>query len=227
VVWVSWIDDCLVIGNAEGMKHTKNQLMERFDYDEVGNMDEYMGCKIDRGDYEKGPYPKTTQPVLLQSDHDEFKLPEGRVPNTLVEPVSVLMKVQEGNELDIKEQKTYGSGVEKLSPMVRWSRPDVWNAARELSKSMLGASQAHMKATQRTMQYFFNTPNQGILLQPNEHCDESPQFEFMVSGKSDSDYAKDPDTRRSVSGGSIYLCGATVSIFSAGQKIMTLSVTKA
>jgi hypothetical protein len=50
VVWVSWIDDCLVIGNDEGVTHTKNQLMNRFDCDEVGHMDEYVGCKIDRGD---------------------------------------------------------------------------------------------------------------------------------------------------------------------------------
>jgi hypothetical protein len=49
VVWVFWIDDCLVIGNAEGMKHF-------FHCDEVGNMDDYVGYKINRGDEEKGPY---------------------------------------------------------------------------------------------------------------------------------------------------------------------------
>jgi hypothetical protein len=49
------------------MKHAKNQLMEIFDCHEVGNMDEYVGCKIDRGDDEKGPYLKITHPVLLQS----------------------------------------------------------------------------------------------------------------------------------------------------------------
>jgi hypothetical protein len=77
VVLVSWIDDCLVIGNAEGMKHAKNQFMERFDCDEVGNMDEDVGCKIDSGNDEKVPYLKIAQPVLLQNYHDEFKLPEG------------------------------------------------------------------------------------------------------------------------------------------------------
>jgi hypothetical protein len=137
----------------------------------------------------------------------------------------VLVKVQEGNELDTKEQKTYRSGVGKLLHMMRWSRPDVLNVARELSKSTMIASQAHTKAMQRKMQCCLNTPNRGILLQPNEHWDGNPEFELTVSGKSDSDYAKDPDTRRSVSGGITYLCGAPVSMRSAGQKIVTLSMT--
>jgi hypothetical protein len=59
-----------VIGNAEGTKHTKNQLMERFDCYEVGNEDEYVGCKIDHVDDKKGPYLKITHPVLLKSYHE-------------------------------------------------------------------------------------------------------------------------------------------------------------
>jgi hypothetical protein len=65
-----------------------------------------MRAAIERGYDEKGPYMKITQSVLLQSYHDESKLPEGLVPNTPVEPGSGLVKVKEGNELDMKEQKT-------------------------------------------------------------------------------------------------------------------------
>jgi hypothetical protein len=94
---VSWIDDSLVIGNAEGLKHAKNQLMETFDCDEVGNINEYVGSKIDRSDDENGPYLKITHSDLLQSYHDDFKLPARRVPTTPAEPGCVLVKVQESN----------------------------------------------------------------------------------------------------------------------------------
>jgi hypothetical protein len=77
------------------------------------------------------------------------------------------------------------------------------------------------------MQYCLNTPNRGTMLQTHEHWDGNPEFEFTVSGKSDSDYAKDTDTRRSVPGGIVYLCGAPVSMRSAGQNIVALYVTKA
>ena len=41
VTWVSWVDNCLVCGSAEGVRIAKAQMMEQFDCDEVGNMDEY------------------------------------------------------------------------------------------------------------------------------------------------------------------------------------------
>ena len=51
-------------------------------------------------------------------------------------------------------------------------------------------------------------------------------FKFRVSGKSDSDYAKCPVTRRSVRGYSSFLEGAAVTVKSAMQKIVSLSVTE-
>ena len=44
---------------------------------------------------------------------------------------------------------------------------------------------------------------------------------------SDSDYAGDPDTRRSVSGYVIYLCGVPISWRSKAQRSVTLSSTEA
>ena len=47
--------------------------------------------------------------------------------------------------------------------------------------------------------------------------DGDPNFEFVVSGRSESDYAKDPERRRSVSGYSTFLCGAPVTMKSRMQ----------
>jgi hypothetical protein len=79
----------------------------------------------------------------------------------------MLVKMQQGNELDMKAKKPYRYGVGKLLHMMRCSRPDVLNAMRELSNSMMAASQAYMKAMQRTMPYCLNTPNRVIMLQTN------------------------------------------------------------
>jgi hypothetical protein len=57
--------------------------------------------------------------------------------------------------------------------------------------------------------------------------DGDPNFEFVVSGRSDSDYAKDPERRRSVSGYSTMLCGAPVTTKSRMQGCVTLDVTSA
>jgi len=43
VLWVTWVDDCLVCGKKEAVLEAKQQLMARFDCDEVGELKEYIG----------------------------------------------------------------------------------------------------------------------------------------------------------------------------------------
>jgi hypothetical protein len=47
VLWLSWIDDSLVGGKDEGVKKAKAHMMELFDCDDVGELKEYVGCKVD------------------------------------------------------------------------------------------------------------------------------------------------------------------------------------
>jgi hypothetical protein len=66
---------------------------------------------------------------------------------TPAEQDKVLMKYDEGTELKGKEQTKYRIRVGKLLHMMRWSRPEIYNAVRELSRFMtVGASEVHMKA---------------------------------------------------------------------------------
>ncbi len=225
VVWISWVDDCLVCGKTPGVKIAKMQMMERFDCDEIGNMDEYVGCKVER-DLAKGTI-KLTQPVMLQSFEDEFDLPDGPSPNTPATPGSAMVRAEPENCVTEKEQFKYRSGVGKLLHMMRWSRPEIVNAVRELSRYMSGASPAHVKAMHRTMKYCIGTSERGLLLKPTCKWDGNPAHEFVITGRSDSDYAKDTDTRRSVSGTSTFLHGSPISTRSNTQKSVTLLVTEA
>ena len=86
VLWVTWVDDCLVCGKKEGVLVAKKQLMDRFDCNEISKLMEYIECKIDRGD----GWMKLTQPVLLQSFEDEFDLLEVKTLNTPAAPREVL-----------------------------------------------------------------------------------------------------------------------------------------
>jgi hypothetical protein len=224
VLWVSWIDDCLVLGNKAGMQTAKEQMMMRFDCDEVGNMDEYVGCKLERN-WDEG-WIKFTQPVLLQSFHDEFDLPDEKSPTTPAEPGQILMRCEEKDGMSAEKQGSYRSGVGKLLHMMRWSRPEILNAVRELSKNMKVASEAHLKAMHRTMKYCLATPNRGLLLKPNGKWNGDPTYEFVIGGRSDANYATDPATRRSVTGNSVFLEGAPVVMKCNGQKSVTLSTAE-
>jgi len=107
VIWLTWIDDCLIAGDEKGVKTTKEQIKGRFDCDDVGLFNEYVGCKIE---YDE-KLIRFTQLVLLQSFEDEFKCkaPKVMVP---VEAGAILVKNgKKDKALSKGEQTRYRSGV--------------------------------------------------------------------------------------------------------------------
>jgi hypothetical protein len=130
-----------------------------------------------------------------------------------------------------KEQTKYRSGVGKLLHMMQWSCPEIYNAVPELSRFMTtGASDAHMKAMKamkKVMEYFVETKDRGLLLTPDVKWNGDPEFKLAICGISDSDFAKDPETRKSVSRNSTFLCGAPVIQRGTMQRVVALSVMEA
>jgi hypothetical protein len=101
------------------------------------------------------------------------------------------------------------------------------NAVRDLSRLGGRARQSHIAAMHRVMKYCEGTAERGLFLNPTARWDGSPNFLFEIEGMSDSDWAKDPDTRRSVSGWSTFLHGAPISMKRKMMSIVALSVTEA
>jgi hypothetical protein len=79
----------------------------------------------------------------------------------------------------------------------------------------------------RCMRYVLCTREAGLLLKPSQKWNESNKHQFHIRGKSDSDYAKDTQTRRSVSGYVVHLEDAPTMHRSATQKTVALSSCKA
>ena len=222
VIIVSWIDDNLIVGSKEAVLEAKKDMMERFECDDCGEIQEYVGCKIDRD----GRELKFTQPVLLQSFEDEFELPEREVATPAV-PGSVLPKVEKGKQLSGTRQTKYRSGVGKLMHIMQYSRPEIYNSVRDLARHMTMAGDEHFEAMLRVMKYCVGTADRGLVLKPEGEWDGKPDsIEFVISGRSDSDYAKDPSSK-SVSGHRVLLNGAPVMFKSGTQRIVALSVCEA
>ena len=176
-------------------------------------------------DYNKKEgYVKLTMPVLLLSFEHEFDLTGEPKPATPAIPGSILKK--EKPEMSKAEQKKYRSGTGKLMHLIK-TRPEMLNPVRELSKFMIEGCHTHVKAMKRAMAYALSTPKRGLVLKPNAKWDGDCDFEFVIGGISDSNFATDPDTRKSVAGWAVFLCGAPVEQKSKGNEIVTLSVSEA
>lgn len=77
------------------------------------------------------------------------------------------------------------------------TRPDLSFAIQNLSQFMSTPTTEHLAAVHRVLHYIKNSPGQGIFLPRHNN--------FQLRAFSDSDWATYSDTRRSVTGFSIYL----------------------
>jgi hypothetical protein len=122
----------------------------------------------------------------------------------------------------------YRSRTGKLMHMMKRTGNDVLNRVRELSRFMADPTSHHLKRMYRVMNYIRQTAVFGNYIKPSMMWDGKDQrTEFVVAGRSDAEYASDPETRRSVSGGTVFLCDTVIFAFSRMQKCVTLSVTEA
>jgi hypothetical protein len=81
----------------------------------------------------------------------------------------------------------------------------------------------------RLMKYVDDTSDRGMVLNPTRKWDGNKEHEFIISDRSDSDYAKDTQTQKSISGYRVLLEGAPVTVMfkSSTQKSVALSVCEA
>lgn len=223
VIWVVVVDDCNGTGPEEALLESKRQFMEIFACDDQGEMKEYIGCKVDYN-WKEG-YMKILQPVLIQSFKDEFDVDMTEVLATPAVPGQVLRK----GETDIVpiQQFKYRSGVGKLIHTTKWSRVECLNAVRELARHMGSSTSVHVQAMHRCMSYMLQTPNRGLVLRPGVHWNGDKSFVFKIMGRSDANYAACPDTRRSVTGYTVFVANAPTECKCNMQNWVVLSVTEA
>ena len=99
------------------------------------------------------------------------------------------------------------------------SRPDIANAVREVARHAHDPFRKHGDAVKRILKFLKHTRSVGLTFDKGKGLD--------LVAYSDSDYARDEQDRRSVSGAAIMCSGACVSWFSRTQRCVTTSSTEA
>jgi hypothetical protein len=148
---MSWIDNNATIGQESNVMDLKKALMNQFECEDCGPMDEYMGCTIEK--LETGGI-KFQQEVLLQSYRDEFDIGSMKKFNTTAAPGTVLKKPDKRKAILMPAKQTrYHSGVRYGMHMMQYSWPDTYNAVCNLERHMTLATQVHYDAMLRIVKY--------------------------------------------------------------------------
>ena len=150
------------------------------------------------------------------------KLPRYRTPGT---PGLVITKPEtQGAIISIEDQQMYRSGVGMLLYLVKNSRPDIANAVRELSKGMKEATPGALKELKRVLKFVMDTSEYGLKFEPKQ-ADKGQ--EWILRLFTDSDWAGDKDSRKSVSGYALFLLDCPIVWKSRQQDIIALSSSEA
>ena len=138
-------------------------------------------------------------------------------------PGEGIVRMRENEEgLNDQDQFKYRSAVGMLLFLVKYSRPDISNSVRELSKVNDRANKAHYKQMLRAIKYVIDTRNTVLKLKP-EKKDLMWNFKCLC----DSDYAGDKDTRLSLTGYCVYVNDCLISWKLRVQQCNTLPPIKA
>jgi len=219
-----YVDDCLVIGKENHISMLITDLKNGgFNLKVTQNLTDYLSCRV----LENQSHNEILilQPHLINNLRDKFGhevLEKGtyKTPGT---PRFKVVRSDENFELiDDNLQKRFRSGVGMLLYLTKYSRPDLCNVVRELSKCMDGASMGTYLELLRVIKFVLDTENFCLKIRPK--IDDST---WNLKVFCDSDWAGDPETRISVTGFIIYLQGAPVCWRSKAQKGVTLSSSEA
>ena len=108
------------------------------------------------------------QPTIIKSLEKQFggKVAKKKMTITPGTPGFIGGKVDDMSKVDETTQSMYRSGVGTLLYLTKHSRPDITNPVRELSKSMDGASMAHVIEMYRVINFLLETKTLGLRMVP-------------------------------------------------------------
>ena len=169
------------------------------------------------------------QLILIQSLTNELKdIIQCKTPPVSAKPGDILTKCENSSKLTPAQHNQYQTGIGKHLYLVKHSRPDIANAVRELARHYHDPTEAHWEAMYESIRYVRATGTRGPVLKPTSTWDgKDKSIKFKILGHSDSNYATDPERRRSVMGTVVYLNDAPIAFSSVMQKHVTLSATEA
>ena len=138
------IDDMLSIGKEEATDAAIKVLQGHFQVKDPTSLEDYLGVQIVRSDNDKQAW--LGQPTIIKNLEKQFgeRVTKKKMTITPGTPGFIGGKVDDISKVDEKTQSMYRSGVGTLLYLFKYIRPDITNPVRELSKSIDGASMAHV-----------------------------------------------------------------------------------
>jgi hypothetical protein len=207
-----YVDDIVLAGNStQEIQAVKMFLDNKFKIKDLGQLRFFLGLEIARSD--SGIFLNQRKYTLeLLEDTGFLASKPASVP---FDPTTKL-SISDGQPLE--DPSSYRRLIGRLIYLTN-TRPDISFAVQHLSQFVSNPLLPHYQAATQVLRYLKCFPAQGILF--------SASSEFKLHGFADSDWARCPDTRKSVTGYCVLLGSSLVCWKSKKQNTVSRSSTEA
>ena len=209
----TFVDDIKIIapkrsGIIEGVKA---ELASAFSIVDMGPINFYLGLKVEQ-DREKKTI-KLSQPSYIDKVLAKFHLDKAHPVNTPMKE-SVLLQPRTDEKASSSKRERYQGMTGSLIFLIVETRPDIAFAILISSRYVKNPRHQHTEAVKTILRYIKGSKYRGITYDGQE--------KFLVEGYSDSDWAGDLESRKSISGFIFLQNGGPVSWCSKRQPTVAL-----
>ena len=207
-----YVDDIIVATEKDvTLQKIKDHIARKFEAKDLGELKSFLGIQVRQSTEEIW----IGQPAYTRKMLEKFGMNNSKPVATPVESCSKLL-IESGEKCD---QQLYQAAVGSLLYLSVWTRPDIAYAVGNVAKFCSDPSKEHSTAVKRIFRYLQGTTNSGLsYVRSNKSS---------CVGFSDSDWAGDPNDRKSTSGYMFMIGSAPVSWRSKKQLCVALSSAEA
>ena len=207
-----YVDDLIFTGSWKSRIESMMRAMEtQFEMTDLGLLHYFLGFEI----YQTPRGIFFSQQKYTRSILERFQRTNCRPIGTPLEPTENVSLHDPLPQIDLDRYRNVVSCLVWLS----YSRPDICYVVSILSSFSTEPRQQHWNCAKRTLCYLHGTSVHGIFCRHSKGC--------TLFGWHDSDWAGNPDTRRSTTGVVFTLGSGPISWSSKRQPTVTLSSTEA
>jgi hypothetical protein len=216
VIAIVYVDDVAFMGqrNSKLLNNLKQRFTQKWECRDLGQLEEFLGMQITRNRKERTLY--INQMDYLECVLERFHITKN--PEIIPLPKGFKFTPYTGN-VDPKFRQKYQQLVGSLMYLMIGSRPDIAYAVVKLSQQSASPSAEHYKVGLHMCRYLLGTKKYALLF--------NGKAKHEVLAYSDSDWAQDPTSRRSITGNFCLIAKGPISWLSRRQKIVALSSTEA
>lgn len=221
VLIIVYVDDFLIASNnATAIVNVKQDCAIRYNLTDMGDASFIVGIQIERNRFQRTI--RLNQTSYIHSIIAKFGMDNCAAVST---PVALGVKLTKDqcptSEDDILEMRgvPYLQLLGSIAYAAIGTRPDLAYAIGVLSQFGANPGSAHWTALKRLIRYLKGTADLGLVLGGLD--------DVVVTGWSDSDWAADLDSRRSIAGFTFDIAGGMVSWSSKKQPTVALSTAEA